>query len=391
MIPAVVLTGNVIGLAAVRALGIMGVPVTVIYYEEQDISGFSRYVREKVRAPHPARHEDEYIDVLIEHSKKNGKGILFPADDAALKATARNKALLQDYYQVACPEWDITEKFIDKKYTYSIADHVGVPCPRTLVPDSEEEAIEFGGLIDYPCLIKPCESHLYFAVFRKKMVLVENIDELVAEYRKSMNAGLKVMLQEYIPGGDDQGVNYNSFFIGGEALLEFTAQKVRLSPPSFGVPRVVVSREIPEVIEDGRKILKAMGFYGYSCTEFKKDSRDGRYKLMEVNGRHNRSGLLALHCGINFPWVEYRFHAYGERPEASGFRSGVYWIDEASDILNSIKRYKDERYGFWKYLEPYRAPHVFAVFDLKDFKPFGKRVIEIGKLALQGGLHKLKT
>ncbi len=27
---------------------------------------------------------------------------------------------------------------------------------------------------------------------------------------------------------------------------------------------------------------------------------------MEMNGRHNRSGLLAVKCGINFPWIEYQ-------------------------------------------------------------------------------------
>lgn len=391
MIPAVVLTGNIIGLAAVRALGCMGVPVTVIYYEQQDVSGFSRYVREKIRAPHPDRHEEEYVDLLVNFSKKNGPGILFPTDDAALKAVAKNKAQLQNYYRVACPEWAITEKFIDKKYTYALAERIGIPCPRTLVPESEDEAVESGRVIEYPCLVKPCESHLYFGIFRKKMVLVGSLDALVREYRTAADAGLKVMLQEFIPGGDDQGVNYNSYFLEGEALLEFTARKVRLSPPLFGVPRVVVSREIPEVMEDGRRILKAMGFYGYSCTEFKKDSRDGRYKLLEVNGRHNRSGLLALNCGINFPWAEYRYHAFGEKPEASGFRSGVFWIDEVSDIVNSVKYRKKEQYGFRDYLEPYRSPHVFAVFDSRDMKPFGKRIKELGKLAVRGGLQRLKS
>ena len=54
---------------------------------------------------------------------------------------------------------------------------------------------------------------------------------------------------------------------------------------------MVLSEHVPEVIEPGRKILQAMGFYGYACTEFKRDPRDGSHKLMEVNGRHNLSGF----------------------------------------------------------------------------------------------------
>ncbi|MHC4929380.1 MAG: ATP-binding protein, partial [Planctomycetota bacterium] len=81
---------------------------------------------------------------------------------------------------------------------------------------------------------------------------------------------------------------------------------MRLSPPDSGVPSVVISKHIPEVVQAGRKLLKAFDYRGYSCMEFKKDPNDGIYKLMEINARHNRSSLLAVKCGINFPWVEYQ-------------------------------------------------------------------------------------
>ena len=29
----------------------------------------------------------------------------------------------------------------------------------------------------------------------------------------------------------------------------------------------------------------------------KRDARDGRYKLLEINARHNMSSLLAVRCG----------------------------------------------------------------------------------------------
>jgi D-aspartate ligase len=71
------------------------------------------------------------------------------------------------------------------------------------------------------------------------------------------------------------------------------------------VPSVVISKDINGVIESGRKILQASSYDGYSCTEFKKDIRDGKYKLMEINGRHNHSALLSIRCGINFLLIEY--------------------------------------------------------------------------------------
>jgi predicted ATP-grasp superfamily ATP-dependent carboligase len=368
------------GLAVIRSLGVMGVPISVFYYNNRDMGHVSRYVREKVHTPHPEKFEEQFIDLLINYSKKIGKGVLFPADDETLKVVSRNKKLLQNYYTVACAGWEITEQFIDKKYTYALAERIGVPCPKTLIPKSVSELEMFGKSVDYPCLIKPCESHRYFELFRRKMVKVDNIDQMLAAYREATNAGLEVMVQEFIPGDDTKGVNYNSYFWEGKPLVEFTAEKVRLAPPSFGVPRVVLSKEIQEIIEPGRRILEAMGFYGYSCTEFKKDIRDGIYKFMEVNGRHNRSGLLSLRCGINFPWIEYRHLAYGELPSVTGFRSGVYWIDEIGDIVNSIKYHSQERFALKQYFLPYLRQHVFSVFDAKDPMPFAKRCLDLSKI-----------
>jgi len=122
-----------------------------------------------------------------------------------------------------------------------------------------------------------------------KMAEVDNPGQMIDAYRYATEAGCEVLLQEIIPGDDMNGVNYNSYFWEGRPLAEFTAKKVRGGPPGFGSPRVAISKHVPEVMEPGRRILQAMRFYGYSCTEFKRDARDGVYKLMEVNGRHNLS------------------------------------------------------------------------------------------------------
>ena len=80
------------------------------------------------------------------------------------------------------------------------------------------------------------------------MVKGENINQLLSAYRQAADVGIQVMLQELIPGDDMQGVNYNSYLCNDQALVEFTEQKVRVSAKGYGVPCVVRSKEIPEVI-----------------------------------------------------------------------------------------------------------------------------------------------
>lgn len=48
-----------------------------------------------------------------------------------------------------------------------------------------------------------------------------------------------------------------------------------------------MSAAVPEIVEPGRRIVRGMGIEGFANVEFKRDERDGRYKLMEVSGRAN--------------------------------------------------------------------------------------------------------
>jgi predicted ATP-grasp superfamily ATP-dependent carboligase len=195
------------------------------------------------------------------------------------------------------------------------------------------------------------------------------------------------MLQEYIPGEDSDGVNYNSYFWNGNPLVEFTAEKLRNGPPWLGSTRVAISKMIPEVIEPGRKIIEAMGFYGFSCTEFKRDSRDGVYKLLEVNGRHNLSSSLAVRCGINFPWLEYTHLVNGKLPEKSDFDKGIYWIDTFRDVGYTLKHLRSEKYSPAYYIRPYFGPRVFAIIDRRDPKPFFNKLSN----AMNSALGKLSS
>lgn len=398
IIPAIVLSSHTIGLGVIRALGSKGVPIKVFYYEKKDMGYVSKYVEERIYTPHPEKDEEGYINLLIEHSKRFGKSLLIPADDSTLLVVSRHKDLLEKYFIVAITEWSITERFINKKFTYALADSVGVPSPKTMVPQSLEDVENYGKDIAYPCVVKPCISHHFYNIFREKLIRVENFSQMVSAYNQATEAGLEVMLQEYIPGDDLHSVNYNSYFWNGEPLVEFTANKLRQSPSGFGVPSVVVSKNMPEIIEAAREILKAMGFYGYSCTEFKKDDRDGLYKLMEVNGRYNRSVLLSVRCGINFPWIQYKHLVRSELPSANSFKvldcavgrkaipksyDGVCWIDEFRDIIQCAGYPKKGRHPIIQYIKPYFKPHIFATFDMNDIKPFFKRCIDMVKMGFQ--------
>lgn len=388
---ALVIYTHIVGLAVIRALGKMGVPVYSLSYSENEVGLFSRYVEGRVDVPDPRKNEREFISKLVELAGQFAGSLLIPTDDYTVVVLSKNKELLQSHYVVGVEDWPVVRKCIEKQYTYETAQSVGIPSPCTFTVGSSEELMPLLGRITYPCLIKPCKGHTFFDHFGVKMFRIENEKELCAQYSRVEGAGFRVMIQELIPGDDTQGVNYNSYFVDGAPIAEFTAQKVRLEPPFLGSPRVLVSRYVPEILEHGRLLLKSMNYSGFSCMEFKKDRRDGVYKLMEVNCRNNLSGSLAVTCGINFPWIMYRHLMYGEINRAGSFRENVYWIDLDKDLLRFFISRKEEGYTLKQYLEPYRHEKVFAILDPADPVPYLKRVSYLAKLLLKHPIDSVKS
>lgn len=371
---AIILHTHVAGLGVIRALGSLGVPIVAMHYEEREMGYLSRYVWRSERIPRPDISEEETLAYLLDRGKVYEGSLLIPTNDYTVSLVARFHGRLKQCYTVAQPPWPTTQKVLVKKYTYRIADRLGIPHPRSRVVHRTRDLDPQLDQIDFPYLIKPCEVHKFFEIFGKKMFEVKDRKEALVLIERCRDHGLDVIIQEYIPGDDTSGINYNAYFIDGEPVAEFTARKVRLDPPRFGSPRVLISEQIPEILDLGRRLIRSIGFDGYSCTEFKKDARDGVYKLMEVNGRHNLSTALAVRCGMNFPWLMYQHLCYQNILSIKSFRSGIYWIDLCKDVTHSLLSRRQENFSIMDYVRPYLKCKVFAVLSARDPLPLIRRL-----------------
>jgi len=384
---AIVISGTTVSLGVVRALGKQGVPVVVVHYEDSDIACFSRYVISSEKVPDPEHFEERFLEALIKYIRDYGAQIVFPVSDQAVLAVSRNRDLLAKHCKVACTDWPTARIFIDKKNTYQLAEENAVPAPKTLVPNSIEDVKGFCVGAEFPCLVKPSQSHLFDKQFGCKMVPVSNADDLISTYLRSSKLGLDILIQEIIPGHDSCVVNYNAFFIDGAPIVEATAVHFRNGPPLWGSPRVAVSQHVADVIRPGRQILEAVGYNGFACTEFKFDSRDRLYKLMEVNVRHNMSTSLSVRSGVNFPWLEYNFVLQGDMPKQPKMEEGIFWIDIIRDIGHSLRNGRSEDMTMAVFIKPYTAKHIFAIWDLLDPRPFLKRLA----MLVFGGFRKVSS
>ena len=358
-VKAIVVFTHIVGTAVIRALGKMGIPVVAFHYS--------------VCLPNPKVNEPVFVNSIMDLSVRYGGSLLIPTDDYTLVALSKHKKILGAKYLVDAEEWNIVSQCINKQYTYARANAIGISCPKGRVALSSGDLQGCLHDVGLPCVMKPCQGHTFCDAFGVKMLRIANEGELLTQYEKVRKLGIDVMIQELIPGGDAEGVNYNSYFVDGVPIAEFTARKLRLEPPFFGSPRVLFSSYVSEIIEPGRAILRDLRYSGFSCMEFKRDVRDGQYKLMEINCRSNRTGSLAVACGINFPWVMYQHLVHGRAVSCNGFKENVAWIEGTSDVFRFLASRRDERYSLREYIRPYRMENVFAVLSISDPLPFLKR------------------
>lgn len=127
----------------------------------------------------------------------------------------------------------------------------------------------------------------------------------------------------------------------------------------------------PDVERLTEELLTRANYRGYFSNEFKLDPRDGQLKLIENNCRMPRSGMLAIACGINFPWLIYQDLVLNQQCDVTHYKIGTYWIDFWTDLYNSLFRRKQEEIRLRDYVGPYFARNkVFSDLKFGDLKPF---------------------
>ena len=88
--------------------------------------------------------------------------------------------------------------------------------------------------------------------------------------------------------------------------------------------------------------MKGVKYVGIGSVEFKKDNRDDKVKMIELNSRLWLQNSLAEKCGINFPYTQY-LELIGKKVQKSyHFRERIKWISMGMDF-DSFRGYRSIR------------------------------------------------
>ncbi len=178
-----------------------------------------------------------------------------------------------------------------------------------------------------------------------------------------------LILQERIPGGDDELFTVGSYLDAeSRPLAVFTGHKLRQHPRGAGSCRVGVSKWDEKLADDALRLLKELHYHGVTQVEFKRDPRDGRQCLMEVNARHWMWHSLAAACGVNLSLAAYK-DAIGEPFTAPRQKDGLKWVVTNKDLPLTVREIAKRQQTLGAYLRSLRGVRVDGVHSLSDPVP----------------------
>ena len=383
---AVVIGGGCQGLGIARSLGRRGIRVCLID-DEISIARASRFVRDTIRVP-DLRTERALLDALtVARGRLPLSGwVLYPTREENIAAIAANRDILQREFRVPTPELDSIRHAWDKREVYSLAERLSIPVPRTWFPRSEEDLAAID--VNDPVVLKPAIKEHFFYTTHAKAWRANTAAELLAAYRRATEImpASEVIVQEMIPGGGEQQYAYCAFFRDGRPVGSMTVRRRRQHPSDFGVASTYVETiSLEELAEPSCRFLTAIGYYGLVELEYKRDPRDGVYKLLDVNARTWGYHSLGGPAGVDFPYLLFR-DQIGAPVEEARARPGVRWIRLATDVPNALRDIRAGRLRSGDYLRSLRGVHTEAVFSLRDPVPGLYEIALLPYLAVKRGL-----
>jgi predicted ATP-grasp superfamily ATP-dependent carboligase len=299
-------------LSATRSLGKYGCRVLVTGCQFFSLSSRSRYC-EKGFQTHVVEKDEKQFAIDISVIVKNESvDIVYPMTEPSMLALLNNRALFNNNVIIAAPELDAVKKIFDKYNLFKMAENLGIEIPKTYyvydksVYESTRLQIEA-----FPVVVKPSLSKIQVnGGFKSTNVMyASSLDELDNIYASIDYLDYPSLIQEKIIG---QGTGLFTLFDGKSHKALFSHKRLREKPPSGGVSVVSESVSLDEdMVCAVEKLLAQVNWQGIAMGEFKRDIRDGKPKLIEINGRFWGSLQLAQSAGVDFPVLLLQ-HLLGE-------------------------------------------------------------------------------
>ncbi|MEV5973905.1 ATP-grasp domain-containing protein [Streptomyces sp. NPDC051921] len=313
-----------------RSLGRAGIAVHAVVESLSSPVVRSRYLRgahPRPAVPSPAELTRLLLRVADELSDTTSHpALLVPLDDITALSLAECRPELTGRFLLTDQSPEQLARVADKAQLAATCRALGLPHPRTELPTSADEAASMAWALGLPVIAKWSRPWLLpTGGGLRSTAIVGSLTEVRELYRRTPQAGSRLLLQELLPAGRGLDWFFHGYVdSGGRCSTGATGRKERSWPDGAGLTAVGRWTANPVVDALARELLSALGYRGVCDLDFRLDRATGAYHLLDFNPRPgaqfrlfaDRAGLdvvRAMHLDLTGRPVPTHRPAYGRR------------------------------------------------------------------------------
>lgn len=342
-------------------------------------AALSRYCRVSFEYPVCTEFPGPFVNAILEFARAHAIDLVVPVTDWTLGPLSAERERFTGICRVAMPSQSALDFASDKYRTVELAKSLGIDVPAGCLAESLDDLSQLKES-HFPLVVKDRYSVRWIdkkAVFGA-VSYAYSLPEVERKVEERLRAAGDVLLQDFVSG---VGIGFSCFVAGGQAFVPFQWERVREVDPrgSGSSARKSVALD-PTLAARSIKLITEMGFEGIAMVEYKKTA-DGRYVLMEINGRPWGSIGLPVACGIDYPRYLIEWWIQGKLPPlTSAYREKVLCRRVVGELthLSNIRRGPPPNWpgtypNFWSSLFamalPWRPGMCYDDLWISDLRP----------------------
>jgi D-aspartate ligase len=271
-------------LAVARTLGRLGVPVYGVVEDAYTPLAMSRYLTKAFVWDSCPTDPESFVKAMSLIAEVIARPtIIIPMDDLSAVSVAENAASLARWFISPPVPPKLPRRLANKASFHALCAEIGIPLARSVVPHSFDDVRAFTESTGFPVVVKAAEQWLPLKdTFVTKVI--QTPEQLRSLCENCNYEGIqRLVIQEHIPG--DDWICHGYYNAEKNLSLTFTGRKLRGYPPDAGSTSLGLSIVNDALRCVSEKLLKAVAYSGIIDMDWRKDERDGQYKILDCNPR----------------------------------------------------------------------------------------------------------
>lgn len=330
---------NRVAYNVLRSLSSKGLRVVVGDTNKFAMSFWSKYTNEKFLYQSFYKNPYGFVITLKEIFLKYKPKVYIPIHEESFVVAKYIEKLKEDT-DVIIPisDFNTLRTLHLKNLLMNLASRLRIPTPQTIQPRDLTDVKEFAKETGFPVIIKMLNTNSAKGIFYANSE--DNLLKIYENVAKNLTTEQFPILQEYVKGN---GYGVSLLLNRGKPLAMFTHKRLRERIASGGTSTKRVSTR-NKILEDyAVTLLSEVNYHGVAMVEFKYNEEKKTGWLIEVNPRFWGSLALAIHAGVDFPYLLYEMAINGNVKPVFDYKEGVVtrWI--LGDVLATLSYVKAKK------------------------------------------------